>query len=275
MGKILLRIILVLLIMAIIAFYVYDLAWNHTPPTKNLFRTVSVVCICLAGLLRTRGPGRKSLKFYDLQFQEVLRDAFTTQPFWRNKLLCAVRLYNENKLNKAMKYLTELKPLCQTGADHYAINLFAALCLTDMGLYDQAERVYRQLINMGLEDSRMYSNMGHVQMQADHVAKALQSDERALEYDSSNAFAYNNIAQAHFQMFEFAEAVPFALKALEINPKMQQPATLLAIIYALENKQADAEKYFHIAVCSGKNPQELQEAIEYFRTNKPQTEPEA
>lgn len=274
MSKIILRIILVLLMLAIIALYVYDLAWNHTPPTKHLFRTMSIVFLCLAGLVRMKGPGRYSLKFYDAQFNEILRDAFTAQPFWRNKLLCAVRLYNENKLKKAIKYLSELKPLCQTGADHYAVNLFTALGLTDMHLYDQAEHVYRQLINMNLEDSRVYSNMGQVQMRTGNVEKALQSYERALEYDSGNAFAYNNIAQAHFQMYKFSEAIPFALKALEINPKMHQSASLLTVIYALEDNKTESDKYFHIAVCSGVNPQELQQTIEFFRINKPQNEPE-
>ena len=268
MKKTILRIIFILLIIAIVSFYIYDLAVNHTEPTKHLFRTISIVCICCAGLLRTRGQGRKSLSFYDRKYDEILRNAFVAQPFWRKKLLCAVRLYDENKLTKSVKYLTELKPLCQTGEDHYAVNLFTALNFTDMQLYEHAERVYRQLINMNLENSRIYSNMGHVQMQSGDFNKALRSYERALEYDAGNAFAYNNIAQAHFQMHEFAEAIPFAMKALELNPKMHQASALLSIVYTLEGDQENSEKYFHIAICSGRDPKELQEAIDFYRSTK-------
>lgn len=274
MGRIIIRLIFVLLMIAIIALYVVDIVYNQVSPTKNLFRTISIFCICIVGLLKTRGSGRRSLDFYDTQYSEILKDAFVTQPFYRRKLLCAVRLYNENNIRKAIKYITDLKPLCQTGADHYAVNLFTALCFTDVGQYEPAERVYQQLINMSLQDSRIYSNMGQVQMKAGHAQKALQSYEHALEYDRNNAFAYNNIAQAHFQLYEFDKAIPFAEKALEINPKMHQAAALLAVIYSLENNQAKADKYFHIYVCAGKNPEKLRDTIKFYKANQSELEPE-
>lgn len=262
------RMLLFAIIIVMLVLYGYEIIVQHEPMTKHLFRTLSIICLCIASLIRTRGPGRKSLDYYDSQYSDILRDAFVQQPFWRNKLLCAVRLYNESNYDKALKYLADMKKRSQTGSDHYAVNLFAALCFTDIQLYDHAERLYRQLIEMGLEDSRTFSNMGHVQLKAGNQEKALQSYQRALEYDKNNAFAYNNIAQTYFQMREFTEAKEFAMKALEINPKMHQPATLLATISALEADNENYEKYSHIAVCNGMNPQKLRDTIAYFQSVK-------
>lgn len=263
----LIRALLILLIVAIVAFYVYDLAVNKTEPTEHLFRTLSIVFLCLAGLVRTfGGRKRRSLDYYDAQYPDILKEAFVSQPLWRKKLLCAVRLYNEDNYDKAVKYLTDLKPRCQYAQDHYAVNLFAALCFTDMGLYQQAETVYQQLVNMEIANSRVFSNLGHVQMQMGEYQKALRNYEYALDYDRDNAFAYNNIAQAHFRMHEFEEAIPYALKALEKKPNMHQASSLLATVYTLLGDRENSEKYFHIAISSGRDPKELKESIEYFRS---------
>ena len=253
--------------LAVIGLYIYDIAVNNVEPTKNLFRCCSTVCICIAAFIRTfHVQRRNSIEFYEQQYHEILQYAFTDQPFWRKKLLCAVRLYNEDNCPKALKYLKDMKTKARTNEDHYAVDLFAALCFTDIGAYDQAVRIYRHLITNGNANSRIFSNLGQVQMRLGEYENALQNYELALDYDRNNAFAYNNIAQACFQMYEFKKSIPYALKALEINPKMHQASALLAIIYTLAADQENAEKYFHIAISSGRDPQELKEAIEYYRS---------
>ncbi|MBQ9839083.1 MAG: tetratricopeptide repeat protein [Oscillospiraceae bacterium] len=267
MKKNIVRAVLIILIIAIIGFYVYDLVVNHSAPIKNLFRTLSIVFLCLAGLVRTfSGGSRRSLDSYAALYPDILEHAFETQPFWQKKLLCAVRLYNEDNLDKSLRYLMDLKKRCQTKEDHYAVNIFVALCFTDAELYQQAEKVYMQLVNMGIANSRIFSNLGHVQIKAGEYHKALQNYKLALEFDRDNAFAYNNIAQAHFQMHEFEQAISYAQKALEIKPKLHQASTLLAIIYTLMEDKDNSEKYFHIAISSGRDPADLKETIEYYRS---------
>ena len=267
MKKIILRILLICIILSVIALYLYDLFVNNAPPTNNLVRMCCIILLSIVAFVRTfQVKRRRGLEFYELQYSEILSHAFQTQPFWKKKLLCAVRLYNENKYDKALDYLMDLKHRAETHEDHYATNLFVGLCFTDMGLYEHAAKVYEQSINMGIADSRVFSNLGHVEMKYGEYKKALRHYEVALEYDKKNAFAYNNIAQAHFQMHEFDEAIEFALKALEINPKMDHASTLLAITYTLLEDKENSEKYFHIAINSGRDPKEINDAIDYFRT---------
>lgn len=267
MKKNIVRVILILLMVAIIGLYIYDLVVMQSKPTDHLFRTLSIVFICLAGIVRTfSGGNRRSLNFYDGLYPEILKDAFADQPFWRKKLLCAVRLYNEEKYDKAAKYLTDLKDRCKYKQDYYAVYLFAALNFTDMQLYDLAESAYGAMVRAEIADSRIYSNLGHVQMSAGEYKKALRNYQYALDFDRDNHFAYNNIAQAHFKMYELDEAIPYAMKALEIKPQMHQASSLLAIIYALKADKDNSEKYFHIAINSGRDPKELKEAIDFFRS---------
>lgn len=267
MKKIIIRILLICIVLSVVALYFYDLFVNNSPPTKNLFRICSLICLCIAAFIRTfQSKYRNSLDFYELQYSDILKNAFQAQPIWKKKLLCALRLYNENKYNKALDYLMDLKKRAETQDEHYTINLFVGLCFTDMGLYEHAAKIYEQSIDMGIADSRVFSNLGHVEMKSGEHKKALRHYEVALEYDRRNAFAYNNIAQAHFQMHEFEQAIEFALKALDINPKLGQASTLLAITYTLLGDKDNSEKYFHIAINSGCDPNEIKDAIEFFRT---------
>ena len=275
MKLIVIRVLLVLLIVAICGFYIYDLVVNDTEPTKNLFRTLSIVFLGLGGLVRTYTPkSRRSLSFYEEQYADIVKGAFLNCQPAKKKLLCAARFYDEGNYQKSSKYLSQLREKCKTKEDFYAVYLFAGLCFTDMGLYDLAQNAYNSLIHADIANSRVFSNLGHVQIRMGEYQKALQNYNHALEYDKNNAYAYNNIAQAHFDMHNFDEAIPNALKALEINPKMYQASTLLAIVYALTGDAANQEKYSHMAINSGRNPQELKEAIEYFRAAQATQEPE-
>lgn len=266
MKKTILAVVLVLISLAVIGLYITDLVINNAEPTKNLFRVVIVVVICVLNLIRLNSRNqRQPLEFYASQFDDILHNAFQGK-FYRNKLLCAIRLYHEGNIRKALKYLFDLKDRCETKDDQYAVMLWIALCFTDLQLLDQAEKMYMQMIFKELADSRVYSNLGSIFNRKGDYQRAIDYFNHALEYDRKNYNAYNNIAQAHFQMDKLDEAIPFALKALEINPKMRQASSLLAIIYDLLGDEDQSTHYFHIAINSGYDPEELKEAIAYFRT---------
>ena len=88
-----------------------------------------------------------------------------------------------------------------------------------------------------------------------------------MDCNRNNATAYNNIATAYFRLHQLQDAILNAKKFLEINPKMYQASTLLAIIYALLNDGEQSKKYFHISVSNGRDPTELQRTISYYKTD--------
>ena len=269
MKKHILRAVFIVILVAIIGLYIFDIVVNNTPFTKNLFRTISIALVCCLGFNRVNySARRRSLQFYESHFADAIRNAFAERKLNRNKLLCAVRLFDEGNYRKAMKYLTQLRQTCKTADDYYAIMLFVALCFTRSEMYAEATKIYQQMANNELADSRIYSNMGFAYSQTGETEKSMSCYKEALYLDKNNANTHVNIAHIYFSQHELDEAISWAEKALQIDPKLRQAATLLAIIYAITEQKNSAEKYRHIAIANGQDPDELKNAIDRYKNEQ-------
>lgn len=273
-NKILRIVIAAILIVAatgLLVFYLWDIITNNTPITKNLFKMLAALFACLGGLVRLfKGNGRgRSLSFYEKQFAEQIKDAFSDSPNLRKKLLYAIKLYNEssdNRLDKAVKCFIELKPNCKSGDDFYAVNLFLALALTDTGLKTEAVEVYKELINMNLATTTVYGNLGSLHSSLGNFDDAVANCRLSIQNDEKNPAPYQNLAKLYFDNYDFESSKKYALDALNINHKFRQAASLLAVIYTMEGDTANAEKYSHIAISGGEHPERLKMAIEHYMT---------
>ena len=267
--RIIFSIVLILLIVASVAFYVADIVLNNTSATDNLFKMLAAVIICLSALIRlfyAKAKRRRNLAFYQSEYADFVNQAFLNSPFHKKKLLCAIRLYNEDNLTKALKYLGQLKPVCKTKNDAYAVGLFIGLVLTDMNLPKEAIDVYQQLLDLNIATSTIYGNLGSIHSGLGNYSDAITYSRLAIQNDEKNPAPYNNLAKLYFDNFDFDNAKRYALEALNINHKFRPSASLLAIIYSLEEDRSNEEKYSHIAISSGENPQRLKNAIEYYKT---------
>ncbi len=255
-----------------ICLYLWEVIVDKIPPTKNLFRMLALVIASIVGFIRLfygRGRGR-SLSFYEAQFAEQIKGAFSDSPHLRSRLLQGIKLYNEsgdNHLDKAINTLAELKPHCKKSDDFYAVNLFLALCLTDTGLKNEAVEVYRELINMNLATTTVYGNLGSLHSALGNYDDAIANCRLSIQNDENNPAPYQNLAKLYFDNYDFENAKRYALDALRINHKFRQPATLLAVVYSIEGDRENAEKYSHIAVSNGENPARLREVIEYYKVS--------
>lgn len=273
-AKIIPAVILVALILASAGWFVADILINNTPPTKNLFKALAVIFTCLAALFRlSYNNGRRGLAFYENAYREHIKSAFSDRPFYKKKLLCAIRLYNEDQHGKAMKYLVDLKKVAQTSDDIYAVGLITGLTLTDMECYNDAILVYNALIEMNLASSTVYGNLGNIHLTLGNSHDAISYIRLAIQNNEKNPAPYNNLASLYFEISDFENAKIYALKALELNHKLYQAATLLAIIYTMEGDKANADKYSHMAIAGGRKHAELKEIIEHY-TSAQQTDHE-
>lgn len=264
--KIVITVILIALIVASLIFYFADIVINKTPPTKNLFKALAAVLICCGSLIRLYvRKGRRSLAYYESQYYEQIENAFATSPFYRKKLLCAIRLYNENNFGKALKYLGELKQVSKERDDLYAVGLFTGLVFTDMGCEKDAIIVYKALLNMNITSTTIYGNLGSLYSGLGNYDDAIATLRLSIQNDENNPAPYHNLAKLYFDTYDFENAKKYALNALKINHKFRQSASLLAIIYSLENDKENTEKYFHIAISSGEDPSRLQKAIKHYQ----------
>ncbi len=255
----------VLCILGVIAFYVFDVVYNKTDYTENLFRMVLIIAGLIITLFRIIfSRRRQSLSFYEKSYEKEIGQAFKNNVL-RNKLLCAVRLYNEDNYNKALKYLTELYPKAENDRDAVAVLLFSALCYTDMGLNEQAIAAYYKLLELDHRHEQAHSNLGLIYVHEGNYEMALKHFDESIRCQPDNYYAYINRASCYFRQADYANAEKDAIKSLEFKNNGIEAASLLTIIYALKGDAEKQNKYFHISVANGKNPDDINEAIEYYK----------
>lgn len=261
--------VIILLMVGIIAFYLYDVIWLKNPYTKNLFRTAAIVCLLLGTLFKLiYGSGRKSLEVYEKAYANELGYAFKNKPFQRKKLLCACRLYDESNYGKALKYLFQLLQEVEFERDSVPVLLFIALCYTDAGVTEEAIEAYYELLKIDPKNSQVHSNLGGLFIQEGDFETALKHYNKSIEFNPKNYFAYLNRANYYFRINEFENAISDAKQALEFKNNGVEAASLLTVIYALQGDEENKKKYYHISITSGEKPEDLNEAISYYLHEK-------
>ncbi len=260
----------VLLILAVVGYYVYEVAFLAVPFQQNLFRAIIIVAGLIMTMVKlasgTAGKSR-SLAFYEKMYAEETAGTFENSPALRKKLMKGIRLFQENQPGKALKIFVSLTDKCETRADFRAVYLFHALSLTSVGNHYGAIEVYEKAVRLVPDYGRFYSNLGFAYTQIKNTEKAIENYELALEFNPDHAPAHSNLSNIYFEQSRFDEAIAHAEKALASQPSFYQASTLLAIIYSVNGDEENAKKYFHMAISSGQNPADLKNAIEFYKNN--------
>lgn len=264
-ANIIIILFLLLLLIGLIAFYLYDVICLNTPYTRNLFRAAAIACLLLLIMLRVISGGRrKGLEAYEAAYAKELGDAFADRPFHRKMLLCACRLYDEDNYGKALKYLFKLLLQAISKTDSVPIFLFIALCYTDIGAGTEAVQAYSDLLKLDPDNAQAHSNLGSLLAGIGDFEGALEHYNRSIELRPDNYYAYINRANYHFRKGEYEFAITDAKQALEFKNNGVEAASLLTVIYALQDDFDNKKYYYHLAITSGKKPMDLDQAIEYF-----------
>ena len=127
-----------LAIAGVIALLVADIAENNWKIDIDLLMRPAII---LAGLvlslvkLITRTGSSRSNRIYEKAYAKEIGNAFSRPDTkkYKNKLLSALALYNDNNYPAALKTLEKLEKVCNTADDFSAVLLFKALCYTDSG----------------------------------------------------------------------------------------------------------------------------------------------
>ena len=90
----------ILLILAVIGYYIYEVAFLAVPFEKNLFRSLLIVAGLIGTMVKlasgTAGRSR-SLSFYEKMYAEETAGTFENSPALRKKLMKGIRLFQENQ----------------------------------------------------------------------------------------------------------------------------------------------------------------------------------
>lgn len=253
-------VIFILLAIASIGFYVYDITANGTPYTENLFKVVIVVVSFGASIakLLSGSTSKTPLSFYEKHYAKELDGVFTRDPKTRKKLLEAIRLFNENKYSKAIPAFEKLKGLRPSKRDLSAICFFSALCYDEWGLIDEAIKEYCQVLANDPQNATALSNLGILYANKSDFVNAEECYQKAIEINPKNHFAINNLAQLYYREGEYEGAVEYSLNALEICPNFKPSASLLAIIYGGYGYEKEYGKYLKIAIQEGADKETIE-----------------
>ena len=133
---------------------------THTLTSGNLLRAILILAGLLLALLRPKRKHLSALKpLYKKTYGEFIQGAFSEEPKLENKLMGAIRDYNENRPGKGIEKLLKLRKECTRSADIYAVTVFLALCYDDAGHYKAAEEGYSQALAYR-PNATLWSNLG-------------------------------------------------------------------------------------------------------------------
>ena len=265
------KVFTVLITLFIIAVIVFFFAFSMDPDKIDAYDILKIFSSIIGMISVALGVYRKqknnSLTTYENKYSEYLQGVFENNKALKKELLRAIRDYENNNNQKAIKSLVTLYKKADYHKDREAILLFIALCMEDCGNRNEAISYYRRLLEINPFNSTALSNLTVLYRKTGNYDEALKCGKRAIDFDIKNANAYHNVASIYFHKYEFREAKAYAHKALEIQANLKVAASLLAIVYSLEENFSEAQKYTHIAVTAGEDPEKLRTAIARYQAS--------
>ena len=254
-------------LIAFIGLLVYKNFFDKTlfPSLENRHLiTLTVAFVAALIKLFIRPSSSRSLSYYKNFYADIIGEAFSEDKKTLRIFLMAVRFYNQDKFEKSIVGLSTIKPLCRTSAERYCVDIFLALNYTDIGESENAEKIYEEMIDSGIADTRVFSNLSDLYKDCGDFEKALAVGKRAVDYDRDNYIAYNNLASAYFKNGDFENAAESAKKCLELKNDFLPSIKLLYLIYTLEGDKEQAELYERKSIANGFSKRSLEEVVEYY-----------
>lgn len=262
------------LTVAIIALLIYQFAVEKTVDPADIAKALIVIVglgiafVKRFGIMRAARPA-ESNKAIREQYKTLIGDAFKSDSAAERRLLRAIRDYQRDNSQKALRRFEKLRPSCKTKSETFAVNFFIALCYDDLGIYPVAIRHYESALAIR-ENSTALSNLGLCYQRVGDEANAEESYRRAIELDPSNAYVYNNLAQLLIYRAEYAESLEYAQKATSINANIAASYSAQAICLALLDESDAARKAAERYAALGGDVSAVYEAIQRLREGRDQ-----
>ena len=247
---------------AVLGLLYYQGFVTHTLTSGNLMRAVLILAGLLLALLRPRRKYLSALKpLYQKNYGEFIQGAFSDEPKLENKLMEAIRDYNDNKPAKGVEKLLMLRKECTRSADIYAVTVFLALCYDDAGHYKAAEEAYTQALSYR-PNATLWSNLGLCRQRLGQFESAQDAYENAIQLNPKNPYPYNNLSALFFRDGDYESALEYAQQALEHNANMLPALKTAAVCCGIIGDEENYAKYYRAAVASGADGKQIKALIQ-------------
>lgn len=228
----------------------------------NLAKGILIIAAAVLGMLRPARRKKVSNKkvVYQKAYGEFIHNAFSEDPKLEKKFYEAVDDYNFERYAAGIAKLEKLRKECQSTADLYAVTVFTALCCDGMQAFEDAITHYTAAAAIR-ENSTLHSNAGLCLMRLGRYEESEEAFRRAIQVDSNNEYAWNNLASLYFRQGGYEEALEFSREAIRLNSKMPQALSCAAICCALLGDQEEYESYYRQAVANGYDGRKIKEVV--------------
>lgn len=167
---------------------------------------------------------RETLARYDQVFEALDAD----RDYYIEEVLAFVEDWAEQRgSSAAYYYLSSIDLLF----DSEALMLAQAYYAEEAGLYDEAEALYRSLIDKNPEEALYYNNLGYLlASHTDRIVEAGLILEQALELSPNDPFILDSFGWALYQQGRWGQALQMIEKSVRLMASSSDPAQLQARI---------------------------------------------
>lgn len=253
-----------ILAVALVGLLVWDYMPDKTIEPANLSRAGLLLLGLVLSILKLSSRTTRTVSdkktLYSKAYADYIENVFPEDRKLQKQFFDAVDDYNRDKPAAGVAKLQKLLPACVRRSDRYAVTVFLALCLDDMGVYDQAAQHYRAALSIKPHSS-LASNLGLALERLGHAAESAAAYEQATRLDPNNANAWNNWAQQLLRNGDYEAAMEMAETAARLNPKLYQAHNALAICSYMVGDMDAYEQHYRRAVSNGANGERIKAFI--------------
>lgn len=252
---------------AVIGLLIYDIMTKGAVDSSTVIRTVVLIAAMWVTFFRKNSgysDAKATKKFFKRAYGEFIGSAFEGKPKQEKLFYAALHNFNNNKLNPALDKLEDLKLECESIDERFAVTFFTALCLDDLGNYEDAAELYEKAFGVK-RVSTAISNAGVCYKNMGDFETAERCYLEAVDVDKS-AVAYNNLAQLYMETEEFEKALGYAETAIGINAKAPEALTAAAVCCAMLGNETQYAEYLRRATVNGADAEVIRRYIEMLKT---------
>lgn len=257
-----------LLILAVIGLLIYQGFVEKSLETSDLTKGIIIILGAVGTMFKKprQRPVSNKKALYRKAYPEFIQEPFSEEPKLEKRFYDAVHDYNRNKPAAAIAKLEKLRGECQRTADLRAVTVFTALCLDDMGRYEEALAKYEAARRIR-DCSTLASNMGLCAYRLGNFNQAQDYYEEAIQLDKNNAYAYNNLATLYCAVGDYESALGAAEDAIACNEKLPQALSTAAICAKLIGDDEEYTAYYRRAVAAGYDGDKIKRVIKKLDAN--------
>lgn len=256
----------IILVVCLIAVYLFDVFVLKTSAFKdNLLEVILTAASMTVLFYRLSKREKNSLKQIEDLYIGETQGAFYDNADLKYNFLKALYDYHNEKHLKSLKRLKRLYGKARNRIDRKIIIQFAALNSQEIGDTESAVKLYDAVLEENPFDATALNNLAVLCNREGKHQQAIKYAERILDANGQDAYAYNAMATAYLKLFDVEQSEKNANKALELDKELSNPAVVLSIVNAAQEKESASQKYMDMAISCGKDRKDVITAIENYK----------